>query len=288
MTHETENETRELHHARWELLEHINHVTDKFMTALAFVWLGLLVVDFIRGLSPLLQTVSNAIWVLFIADFILEFIIAPEKLTYLRRNWLTALSLLLPALRILRIFRAFRVLNATRAVRTVSFVRLVTSLNRGMRATATALGRRNLSYVVTFTILVTFAGGAGMALFESPQSLYEAGVTETLDPTLGLTDYSEAVWWTAMLITTIGSDYWPQTVEGRILCWILSVYALAVFGYITAALASHFIGIDRETEQSNLSDDSQALHVQLTALQSRLDRLLSQQLEQTAQQPDAD
>jgi voltage-gated potassium channel len=283
----TETETQELHHARWELLEHINAVTDKFMTALAFVWLGLLVIDFTRGLNPLLQTVSNAIWVLFIADFVVEFIIAPKKRTYLRQSWLTALSLLLPALRILRIFRAFRALNAARAVRTVSFVRLLTSLNRGMRATARALGRRNIGYVVAFTILVTFAGAAGIALFESPQSLYESGYTDTVETTAGLADYSEAVWWTAMLITTIGSDYWPQTVEGRILCWMLSVYALAIFGYITAALASHFIGIDRLVEQSQSSDDTRSPNEQLSAVQAKLDQLLTLQQEQTDRRNDS-
>lgn len=33
-----------------------------------------------------------------------------------------------------------------------------------------------------------------------------------------------------MLLTTMGSEYWPQTAEGRILCLLLSVYAFAVFG----------------------------------------------------------
>lgn len=45
-----------------------------------------------------------------------------------------------------------------------------------------------------------------------------------------------------MLLTTLGSQYWPYTIEGRILCWLLSVYALAVFGYITATIATYFIG----------------------------------------------
>ncbi|WP_228055032.1 hypothetical protein [Gloeocapsopsis crepidinum] len=30
----------------------------------------------------------------------------------------------------------------------------------------------------------------------------------------GLNDYGAALWWTAMLITTIGSEYWLQTPEG--------------------------------------------------------------------------
>ncbi len=288
MTNPTHEYEADLHEARWELLTHINTLTDKLMTALAFVWLGLLIIDFIQGLTPLLQAISNIIWILFIVDFVIEFIIAPHKRQYLRRNWLTALSLLLPALRVLRIFRAFRLLGASRTLRTVSFVRLVTSLNRGMRATAKTLGRRNVGFVVAFTIVVTFAGAAAMLLFESPQSLYESGVTDQIDPDAGFRNYGDAVWWTAMLMTTLGSEYWPQTAEGRILCWMLSIYALVVFGYITAALASYFIGVDRDRQEappppipSDLS-----LQAQLSAVQSQMQILLIQ-LEQRPSHPDA-
>ncbi|GAB4519082.1 MAG: hypothetical protein OHK0046_27560 [Anaerolineae bacterium] len=244
----TDNYASELHEARWELLDHINNLTDKFMVALAFAWLVLLIVDFTVGLNPLLQLVSDVIWVLFILDFVIEFIIAPHKLTYLRRSWLTALSLMLPALRLLRIFRAFRVLSAARTIRTVSLLRVMTSINRGMRALAETLGRRNIGYVIALTIIVVFVGAAGIAFFESPQSI-NATRAPNAQANAGLQNYGEAVWWTAMIMTSLGSEYWPQTVEGRILCWLLSLYALGVFGYLTAAFASYFIGVDQNRTQ---------------------------------------
>jgi voltage-gated potassium channel len=245
MANDTPESTEDLRNARWELLEHITKLTDKAMIALAFVWLILLAIDLTSGLNRPLQVVSNAIWIIFIADFVIEFVIAPHKREYLRRNWLTALSLALPALRLLRVLRAFRILNAVRAVRTVSFLRLITSLNRSMRAVGNAFGRRNIGYLIVITMIVTFAGAAGMAYFESPQAIRAAGYAEDAALQGGLANYGDAVWWTFMLMTTIGSDYWPVTIEGRILCWILSVYALAIFGYITAAFASYFIGIDQ-------------------------------------------
>lgn len=241
--------TERLHDARLELLQHINRITDKPLIALSFVWLGLLVLDLTRGLDPLLQTVTNGIWVVFIVDFIVEFIIAPQKIAYLRSNWLTAISLILPAFRILRIFQALRFLRLARAVRTVGLLRIVTSMNRGMRAAANTLGKRNVGYVIAATIMVTFVGAAGMATFESPEALR---AENHATPEIGLQDYSDAVWWTAMLMTTIGSEYWPQTMEGRVLCWLLSVYALAVFGYITAAVASHFVGKDQSEELNKI------------------------------------
>jgi voltage-gated potassium channel len=234
--------TQQLQNERIELLAHLNRVTDKPLIALSFVWLGLLVLDLTRGLDSMLQAVTNGIWVIFIIDFVIEFVIAPKKMHYLRENWLTAISLLLPAFRIVRIFQALRFLRLARAARTVGLLRILTSINRGMRATANTLGKRNVGYVIAATIMITFVGAAGMAVFESPAALQAQNHPA---PDIGLKTYSDAVWWTAMLMTTIGSEYWPQTAEGRVLCWLLSVYALAVFGYITAAVASHFVGKDQ-------------------------------------------
>lgn len=253
---------------RWELLRRINEITDKPMIALAFVWLVLLIVDFTAGLSPFLQTVNNFIWALFILDFVTEFLIAPHKGRYLRQNWLTAVSLVLPALRIFRLFRALRVLRAARAARAISLARLFTSLNRSLKAVQRVLGRRPLGYIVVFTVLVIFAGAAGMLLFENPATLRAAGYEIAVGE--GIEDYGEAVWWTSMILTTLGSEYWPQSAEGRILCWVLSLYALGVFSYITATIASYFIHVDRDV-QSDGSPDT--LRQELAQLQAQMQAL---------------
>lgn len=78
--------------------------------------------------------------------------------------------------------------------------------------------------------MVLFAGAAGMVAFESG-----AG-SRALD------DYGTALWWTARVLTTMGSDAWPRTGAGRLLCLILALYGFAVFGYFTAYLASFFVG----------------------------------------------
>jgi voltage-gated potassium channel len=63
MAERTSNSHRdELHQKRWELLEHINALTDGPLTVLSFVWLGLLILDLIQGFGPALDLVSNVIW----------------------------------------------------------------------------------------------------------------------------------------------------------------------------------------------------------------------------------
>ena len=68
----------------------------------------------------------------------------------------------------------------------------------------------------------------------------------------GFESYGAALWWTAMLLTSMGTEYWPQTAEGRVLCLLLSLYGFAVFGYVTAALASYFVGRDADNEEAEL------------------------------------
>lgn len=225
---------------------------------LGFVWLILLVVELVAGLNPLLEVLGTAIWVIFIADFALRLALAPHKREYLRQNWLVAISLVVPALRVFRAFRALRALRATRAARSVRLVRVVSSLNRGMNALRRTMSRRNFAYVFVLTAVVTFAGAAGMYAFELSGS---SG---------GFSSYGEALWWTAMIMTTMGSAYWPETGEGRALCLLLAFYAFAVFGYVTATLASFFIGRDAEEADGEVAGSAElvALRADIAALRS--------------------
>lgn len=240
---------------RQQLLDRISDALDRPMIGLAFAWLCLVVVDFIGYRSPLLERLNSVIWAIFVLHFMLEFVIAPQKGTYLRRNWLTAIALLVPALRLVRVARLATVLRAARATRGLRLLRVVSTFNRGLGALGKTFQQRGFTYVIAITAVVTVLGAAGMYAFESPA---EGG---------GLQTYGDALWWTAMIMTTLGSDYWPQTAEGRILAWLLALVAFAVFGYITATLASFFVGRDadeRHTQQ--LSIELQALRAEIRAL----------------------
>src|SRR5512133_270257 len=69
----------------------------------------------------------------------------------------------------------------------------------------------------------------------------------------GMKSYGEALWWTAMLLTTMGSQYWPQTIEGRALCVFLALYAFTVFGYVTATHETFCIGRDADNDEAELA-----------------------------------
>jgi voltage-gated potassium channel len=157
----------------------------------------------------------------------------------LKRNWLTVIALIIPAL---RFFRALAVLRAARALRGLRLVRIVGTANRSMNALRTTMRRRRFGYVLGLTLLVVVLGAAGMLSFEPAEEVPG-----------GFTSYFHALWWTAMLVTSIGSDFWPLTTEGRVLALLLSIYGLAVFGYITASFASFFVGRDASEADAPLA-----------------------------------
>jgi voltage-gated potassium channel len=216
----------------WQTLRELDSWLQTPMTVLSLVWLVLVVVELTSGSSELLQTLGTAIWAVFIAEFLLRLTLAPEKGAFLKSNWLTIIALVVPAF---RLFRAVRLFRAARALRGLRLVRVVGTANRSMNALKATLRRRGFGYVGGLTLLVLVLGAAGMLNFEGAREVDG-----------GFRSYLDALWWTGMLLTSIGSDFWPQTTEGRVLTMLLSIYGLAVFGYITAAFASFFVGRDAE------------------------------------------
>ena len=230
------------------------------MLVLSFAWLVLVVVELAWGASPALVWVSTAIWIVFVLEFLLRLALAPEKLAFLRGNWLTVLALLAPALRMVR---ALRFLRAARGLRGLRLVRIVGTANRGMNALRGSLGRRGAGYVLLLTALVALLGAGGMLAFE-PASEVEGGFA----------GYGDALWWTGMLLTSMGSEFWPRTGEGRLLCFLLSLYGFAVFGYITASFASFFVGRDAGSAEGEVAGaaDIAALHREIIAMRADMER----------------
>jgi voltage-gated potassium channel len=246
---------RELERERTDLLQALEDWLETPMVILAFIWLALLIIELTWGDRRLFATIGTVIWVVFILDFGVKFILAPHKVAYLTRNWLAAISLVLPALRIARAVRLLRVARIGRGVR---LVRVVSSVNRGMRALGASLNRRGFGYIAALTAIVTVAGAAGMYAFEGTS----AG---------GFQTYGDALWFTTMVMTTLGSQHWPETLEGRILSFFLSLYAIGIFGYVTATLATYFIGRDAEDAQAEIAGARELIELRDEVMALRAD-----------------
>ena len=227
---------------RWRLLRDLDEWLTWPMALLSLAWLGIVVWELVSGTTQLLETVGTTIWIVFIVEFLIRLGLAPEKLKFLRSSWLTVIALVIPAL---RLFRALSVLRAARALRGLRLVRIVGTANRSMNALKATLARRGFVYVAGLTGLVILLGAAGMLSFENAREVEG-----------GFSSYGHALWWTGMLVASIGTDYWPASTEGRLLTMLLTVYGLAVFGYITATFASFFVGRDAQDSAAPLASNA--------------------------------
>lgn len=243
---------------RKKLLTSIEKLLEGPMIFLGFVWLVLLMIELVWGLNKPLEYTSLTIWVVFIIDFLIKFILAPGKVSFLKKNWLTAISLLIPALRVFRIFRFVRLLRGLRGIR---LVRIVSSLNRSMNSLGATMKRRAVGYVLIITLIVTFAGAAGMYALENPNP--------------GFDSYGMALWWTAMRVITAGNEFNPSTPEGRGLAFLIAVFGYSIFGYVTATFATFFIGRDAEEEDAPVAGakDVEELKNTILLLTKKIDEL---------------
>ncbi len=209
---------------REELRERIESWTDMPLNLLGVVLLVALVAEFSLNPSPAWRSRLDAlnwfIYIVFTANFLVQFGLAPDKRMYLRRNWIAAISVLLPA------FRALRALRAVRALRGLRLVRVLTATNRGTRSLSRMLRGHQFGRVMGLTGTVVLVGAAALMYFE------------------GRAAYGDALWWSMSLVSTVGSDFQPESLEGRVVTLLLIVWGLGVFGYITGAVASYFVGRD--------------------------------------------
>ena len=239
---------------RSELLDHLQAMLEPLMVGLGLIFLALLLLDFAgpdlsdRG-QRWLGDAMTAIWVVFLADFAVRLVVAPSKLGFLRANWLGALSLALPFLRPLRILRA------ARAVRSISLVRLLGGTNRGIRVLRRVTGGRQVAYVAALTCLVVLAGAVGVLSFERDT---EGASIRT---------FGDALWWSAALVTTVNSEKYAVSPEARIVAILMRVYAVSVFGLVTASIASYLIGASTESSHSG---DVDALRTEIADLRREL------------------
>ncbi|MEO6406292.1 MAG: ion transporter [Ferruginibacter sp.] len=250
---------QELTHERNKLITSVEKILEGPMIFLGFVWLVLLVIELIWGLSKPLEYTSLTIWFIFIIDFFIKFILSPDKIIFLKKNWLTVISLLIPALRVFRIFRFVRLLRGLRGIR---LVRIVTSLNRSMKSLGATMQRRAFGYVSALTFIITFAGAAGMYALENPHR--------------GFDSYGMALWWTAMRVITAGNEFNPTTPEGRGLAFLLAVFGYTIFGYVTATFATFFIGRDAEEEEAPVAGakDVEELKAEIKKLTFTINQLV--------------
>jgi len=205
-----ENETR---------AEHAVHVWERWSTiplaVLAFVYLGLYSMEVLGDWPSLILfdfiAISDVIWGIFIIDFAVRFFMSPLKIQFLKSNAIELVSLVLP------FFRAFRMF------------RVVIALGFLSRVGKSLSAKINI-YVGLILPLLIYVCSLGV---------YEA---EHLAPGANIKHFGDAVWWAFVTIATVGyGDYYPVTLEGRIIAVFLMISGLALVSVIAVSVATMFL-----------------------------------------------
>ncbi|HUF07203.1 MAG TPA: ion transporter [Candidatus Binatia bacterium] len=214
---------------RYRLVAEIEAVLDGPTTYLALLFAALLVAEIAltaqdMAVPEVLGWIQLAIWAVFGVHFLLGITISPDRGRYLRRNWLTALSLIVPFL------RAFRVLRAIRLLRATNSLRVLAGFNRTARSLRGVLAWSRAGYAGGLALTAAFLGAAVLLMFEADA------------PNSQITDYAEALWWTSATLTTVGASSEPVTLGGRIVALIIMFGGLVLLGYVAGVLAALLFG----------------------------------------------
>ncbi|HEX7117898.1 MAG TPA: ion transporter [Longimicrobiales bacterium] len=225
---------------RRRLSARIDRVFDLPLSIAAILLLMLTMVELTGEVdprwAPVLELVLYLLWALFVVEFLAKLLLASDRTRHLRTHWLDALVVALP---VLRIFRALAVLRLGRGF---SLLRLLIFGGRSSSATIQLLRRRHIGQLLVTTLLVTLVGATTAFLVESGA------------PHATIRTFGDALWWTAGTITTVATELYPVTPGGRVLGVTLMVYAMVVFTYLAAALASAFVGADARRSSEAMSD----------------------------------
>lgn len=207
-----------------------------------------LVVPFDPEVERLLQWIDTAICGVLLVDFGVRFRKAESKLAFLKWGWLDLLASI-PAIDALRWGRALRVLRVLRLIRAVRSLKAFLSIVFQRRSTGGLATAGTVAFLAlalaSIAILVVERGSGG-----------------------NITTASDALWWSLTTVTTVGyGDRYPVTDLGRTVAAGLMLVGVGLFGTLSGAVASVFVG-ERKAEPAvdPVQAELAALRLELAAL----------------------
>ena len=213
--------------------------TDIPLLIIAIGSLPLLLLEIIShrltsGDKTFLLIVNLTVFLAYAIDYVVEFLVTPEKGRYVRSEWSSLLIVIAQLFAILPAMSFLGFLRGARALRVVSsFTRII-----GISMASRSQGREILKKRAT-----SFAFGlAGFTLITS-------AVGFTLAEDVGkdgrIQSFFDALWWSGATITTVGyGDIYPITAAGRIIAIFTMLVGISTLAVVTARIAQFLIKND--------------------------------------------
>ena len=180
----------------------------------------------------LLRWIDAGICLVFIGDFFIRLFQAENKLHFVKWGWIDLVSSIpfLPLARWGRLVRIARVLMVLRSVRSAKVLLSMIFQSR-MRGTF-------LSVALT-TVVLTIVSSVAILICET-------------SPDSNITTAGDAFWWAFSTVTSVGyGDFYPVTLEGRLVAAVLMTAGVALFTTLTAYIVSLFLSFNHGGSQNN-------------------------------------
>ena len=125
---------------KYRILHKLEEELEIPMFLLAIAWLYLFILELAKGLTAFQDILIYIIWGLFVFEFLLKLFLSQRKVSYIKRNLITVIALIVPALRVFRLLNALRILQSTRFISSTRIIRALTSGKRFWSALREAQG----------------------------------------------------------------------------------------------------------------------------------------------------
>lgn len=221
---------------------------DPVMLGLAFVFLVAWSTRVVwtgapAALRDFIVVVQLWLWAAFLADVIVRLRFAEHRWHWLRTHPVDVIAVLLPATRPLKILAVF-----TQGP----------LLGGGKRALKTSQA------VAVSALLMMWIGAVSVLSFERPHM--DANIE----------NFPDALWWSLVTVTTVGyGDFFPVTLEGRVVAAALMLVGISLIGVVTASVAAWFVSLTAGEEEAHEEDRHEELEAHIRKLEAKLDLLVA-------------
>jgi voltage-gated potassium channel len=160
----------------------------------------------------------------FLADFLIGFYFSESKKTYMKKNWyLLIASIPIPA-ELFQSLRTVRLLRLLRVIRMLARIKRLATL-----ASMVAPKGSRYIYITSLPVFTIFTGAVALYTVEG-------------DVNPDLPTFFDAVWWSAVTVTTVGyGDITPITWEGKVVGMVLMFFGVALVGSVAGLMGSYFV-----------------------------------------------
>lgn len=189
---------------------------------LCLVSVYLAFVDYTHGMTPTQSILDIIIYILFVLDYIIRFLISKEKSNFFKDNIFDLIAII-PINSALRIFRIFKFSKLLKFIKLTKFLKIGSLSARFLHKVKRFLNTNGFKYILILSAICILIGSIGMMQFEGMK-------------------FSDAIWWSFVTATTVGyGDLSPSTNIGRMIAAFLMIIGIGLIGSLTSSITSFFL-----------------------------------------------